>query len=54
MTPGSEAAAAFEVAVAGSNEHFTCAVGESVLRGMLRLGRRGIPVGCVGGGCGVC
>ncbi len=21
---------------------------------MLRLGRRGIPVGCVGGGCGVC
>lgn len=25
-----------------------------MLHGMLRLGRRGIPVGCVGGGCGIC
>nr|AAC13786.1 chloroplast-type ferredoxin [Ralstonia pickettii] len=24
------------------------------LTGMLRLGRKGIPVGCVNGGCGVC
>lgn len=28
--------------------------GETLPRGMLRLGRRGIPVGCVNGGCGVC
>lgn len=27
---------------------------ESVLCGMERLGYRGIPVGCRGGGCGVC
>lgn len=27
---------------------------EHLLRGMERLGRRGIPVGCRGGGCGVC
>ena len=33
---------------------FDCADGLDVLRGMERLGRRGIPVGCRGGGCGVC
>ena len=27
---------------------------EHLLLGMERLGRRGIPVGCRGGGCGVC
>ena len=27
---------------------------DHLLRGMERLGRRGIPVGCRGGGCGVC
>jgi len=35
-------------------EHYACAIGESLLRGMMRLGRKGIPVGCVNGGCGVC
>jgi 3-phenylpropionate/trans-cinnamate dioxygenase ferredoxin reductase subunit len=50
----SVAANAFEVRLVGSDERFMCTTGESVLRGMLRLGRRGIPVGCLGGGCGVC
>ncbi|MGB0747656.1 MAG: 2Fe-2S iron-sulfur cluster binding domain-containing protein [Magnetospiraceae bacterium] len=36
------------------DESFVCDEQESVLEGMLRLGRRGIPVGCRGGGCGVC
>lgn len=44
----------FDVTVEQSGDIFRCAAGESVLRGMLRLGRRGIPVGCVGGGCGIC
>ena len=42
------------VEVAPSGESYTCASSESLLAGMLRLGRKGIPVGCVNGGCGVC
>jgi ferredoxin len=42
------------VTVTQTGESFPCPVGESVLKGMLRLGRKGIPVGCVNGGCGVC
>lgn len=37
-----------------TGESFPCATTESLLAGMLRLGRKGIPVGCVSGGCGVC
>ena len=42
------------VSVTQSGESFECATSESLLAGMLRLGRKGIPVGCVNGGCGVC
>jgi len=42
------------VLVEQTGEHYPCAISESLLRGMLRLGRKGIPVGCVNGGCGVC
>ncbi|EWS64335.1 Ferredoxin--NAD(P)(+) reductase CarAd [Hydrogenophaga sp. T4] len=44
----------FAVNVAQTDETFPCAANESLLTGMLRLGRKGIPVGCVNGGCGVC
>ena len=37
-----------------TGEVFNCADTQNVLRGMEALGRRGIPVGCRGGGCGVC
>ena len=43
-----------QVHVAQTDECYACTEEESLLRGMLRLGRRGIPVGCVNGGCGVC
>ena len=43
-----------EVRLCESGERFACASGETVLRAMERLNRRGIPVGCRGGGCGVC
>lgn len=33
---------------------FTCGSNETLLRAMERLGHKGIPVGCRGGGCGVC
>ena len=42
------------VLVEQTGEHYHCATSESLLRGMLKLGRKGIPVGCVNGGCGVC
>ena len=40
--------------VTQTDETYLCANDESLLQGMLRLGRKSIPVGCVNGGCGVC
>lgn len=37
-----------------SGETFTCHAGEAALVAMAKSGRRGIPLGCRGGGCGVC
>ncbi len=42
------------VTIRQTGECYPCASDESLLAGMARLGRRGIPVGCLGGGCGVC
>ncbi|HKR43366.1 MAG TPA: 2Fe-2S iron-sulfur cluster-binding protein, partial [Paraburkholderia sp.] len=42
------------VTIAQTDERYVCASGESLLAGMAKLGRRGIPVGCLNGGCGVC
>jgi|SRR5690554_3746226 len=33
---------------------FTCYLGQNVLECMIGLGKKGIQVGCWGGGCGVC
>ncbi|MES2258001.1 MAG: 2Fe-2S iron-sulfur cluster binding domain-containing protein [Pseudomonadota bacterium] len=44
----------FHITVADTGESFDCSSHESVLHGLARLGKRGIPVGCRGGGCGVC
>jgi len=40
--------------IAGGEVHYLCRENETVLQGMLRLGCKGIRVGCLGGGCGVC
>lgn len=37
-----------------TGEAYECAESETLLQGMVRIGRKGIPVGCVNGGCGVC
>lgn len=42
------------VTIAQTGERYGCSQQESLLAGMARLGRRGIPVGCLNGGCGVC
>ncbi len=45
---------AHTVSIEDKGVSYSCAPTESLLEGMQRLGRRGIPVGCRGGGCGVC
>ena len=44
----------FDVLIQDTGEHFACSDTKTLLEGMLALNRRGIPVGCRNGGCGVC
>ena len=44
----------FEVFIEDTAETYACADTRSLLEGMEALGRKGIPVGCRNGGCGVC
>lgn len=44
----------FAVLIEDSGEVFRCDDSQNLLRSMAVLGHRGIPVGCRGGGCGVC
>jgi ferredoxin len=49
-----EAPMSFSVAIGNTQEHYPCRTDQTLLGGMEQLGRKGIPVGCRGGGCGVC
>ena len=42
------------ITIENSAEAYPCSESQTLLQGMEQLGRRGIPVGCRGGGCGVC
>ncbi|TFI04074.1 2Fe-2S iron-sulfur cluster binding domain-containing protein [Thiopseudomonas sp. 4R-3cl] len=42
------------ITIDDTQESFRCLAERSVLQGMEALGKRGIPVGCRQGGCGVC
>ena len=44
----------FEISISDSEDKFQCEAGQNVLAAMEKLGRKGIPVGCRGGGCGIC
>lgn len=44
----------YQVTLVDTGESFACQSEESVLNGLARLGKKGIPVGCRGGGCGIC
>lgn len=44
----------FQVEIANTGEVIVCQEDNTVLSAMEQLGRKGIPVGCRGGGCGVC
>lgn len=43
-----------KVTIEETGERYDCGEHESLLIAMARSGRRGIPLGCRGGGCGVC
>lgn len=47
-------AARYEVTIADTGESYNCAGHQHLLAGMEQLGRKGIPIGCRSGGCGVC
>ena len=42
------------VLIADTAETYLCGEDETLLKAMERLNRKGIPIGCRGGGCGVC
>ena len=44
----------YRITIVDSDENFPCKADQNVLRAMEKLGRKGIPVGCRGGGCGIC
>ncbi len=46
--------ARFTIKIEDTGEQFACPDTKSLLEGMVALNRRGIPVGCRNGGCGVC
>ena len=44
----------FSIAIGNTSERYACRGDQTLLGGMEQLGRKGIPVGCGGGGCGIC
>ena len=44
----------YQITLVDSGICFSCQAEQNVLAAMMRLGQRGIPLGCRGGGCGIC
>ena len=44
----------FKVLIETTGEIFGCDEHQHILSGMAKTGKKGIPSGCHGGGCGVC
>ena len=42
------------ITILDTHETYDCGGDESLLGAMVKIGRKGIPSGCHGGGCGVC
>ncbi|MDO5624611.1 MAG: 2Fe-2S iron-sulfur cluster binding domain-containing protein [Pseudomonadota bacterium] len=45
---------AYTITISDTGESYRCPDHRSLLEGMEALGKKGIPVGCRQGGCGVC
>ncbi|MGZ9710015.1 2Fe-2S iron-sulfur cluster binding domain-containing protein [Glaciimonas sp. GNP009] len=54
MTDLAASAHMFSVMLVNTGQTVTCKAGETLLAAFMRSGKKGIPVGCRGGGCGVC
>lgn len=44
----------YSITIINSEEKYSCEAEQTILNGMVQLGKKGIPVGCKGGGCGIC
>ena len=44
----------YQIVIEETGESYQTSDQRTVLEGMAVLGRKGIPVGCCGGGCGIC
>jgi ferredoxin len=44
----------YQITIEDIEEKFNCPADKNVLKAMEQLGRNGIPIGCRGGGCGIC
>ena len=44
----------YRITLLDTGETYPCKPSDHLLQGMLSLGKKGIPSGCHGGGCGVC
>lgn len=44
----------FDILITDTDETFRCDTDRNVLAAMSALGRKGIPIGCRNGGCGIC
>jgi ferredoxin len=44
----------FVITIENTGESFKCQSDRHLLSAMSRMGKKGIPSGCQGGGCGVC
>ncbi|WP_085318262.1 2Fe-2S iron-sulfur cluster-binding protein [Derxia lacustris] len=42
------------ITIANTGESYDCRSDETLLLALARVGKRGIPLGCRGGGCGIC
>ncbi|MDM9653249.1 2Fe-2S iron-sulfur cluster binding domain-containing protein [Pseudomonas wenzhouensis] len=51
---GSSLSSVYLVRIKDTGDEYVCSSEQHLLRTMAALGRRGIPSGCHGGGCGVC
>ncbi|MGB1541857.1 MAG: 2Fe-2S iron-sulfur cluster-binding protein [Cycloclasticus sp.] len=43
-----------KITIEDTGDVYPCAETKHLLAGMIQLGKKGIPVGCRSGGCGVC
>ncbi len=44
----------YTIKIRDTGESFSCKREQTILQAMVSLGRKGIPSGCHGGGCGIC